>query len=184
MKKETWSYSLNGHEFAVAQGGAYTVVKDHYGHTSAQILGGQNTSSAMDYTSRPFTQIVDTGWRPCDDDKTLRGDILSLTGMAKAMGSSETPVSALSMSYEQGKTVDLNGGFGIATLDDNGNWVNAVSMNFGGTINFVAGPWSPIYALGTYGVDSSTKTAWAVINYNGDFAVSKGLDQSSRHRKK
>jgi hypothetical protein len=25
--------------------------------------------------------------------------------------------------------------------------------------------------LGTYGLDPNTNTAWAVINYNGDFAV-------------
>jgi len=36
---------------------------------------------------------------------------------------------------------------------------------------FVLGPWNSSYDLGTYGIDASTNTAWAVINYNADFAV-------------
>ncbi len=51
------------------------------------------------------------------------------------------------------------------------NWVNAVDENIGGTKNFVFGPWEKSYPLGTYGVDPTTHTAWAVLNYNGDFAV-------------
>jgi hypothetical protein len=36
---------------------------------------------------------------------------------------------------------------------------------------YVAGPWKKGYELGTYGLDAKTNTAWAVINYNGAFAV-------------
>ena len=49
-------------------------------------------------------------------------------------------------------------------------------MNIGGTKQFVVGPWEPGYGLGTYGVDPSSKTAWAVVNYNGDFAVARDLE--------
>jgi len=201
VKKETWSYSMNGKEFAVAQSGDYTMVKDSFLHTSAQILAGTNTSTAKDYTGRSFTQLVDTGWTSkmdhslrreilsligwkAKDDDSLRSDILSLTGMAMAVGSPETPPYVLSMSYEQGKTMQLgNGGFGLATLDPDGNWVKAVSMNTGGIINFVVGPYNSSYGLGIYGVDPSTKTAWAVINYNGDFAVANGIDRAPDHRR-
>ena len=65
------------------------------------------------------------------------------------------------------------GKFGLATTTANGTWVNAVDMNYGGTRKFVYGPWSSEYKLGTYGVDPSTNTAWAVINYNSDFAVAQ-----------
>ena len=192
---------MNGKEFAVAQSGDYTMVKDSFLHTSAQILAGTNTSTAKDYTGRSFTQLVDTGWTSkmdhslrreilsligwkAKDDDSLRRDILSLTGMAMAVGSPETPPYVLSMSYEQGKTMQLgNGGFGLATLDADGNWVKAVSMNTGGTINFVVGPYNSSYGLGTYGVDPSSKTAWAVINYNGDFAVANGIDRAPDHRR-
>ena len=87
-----------------------------------------------------------------------------------------TDTYVLSMTYKPGHSEHLgNGGFGLATKDAHGNWVNAVDHNIGGTKKFVKGPWKVGYALGTYGVDESTKTAWAVINYNGDFAVA-GFD--------
>ncbi len=44
-------------------------------------------------------------------------------------------------------------------------------MNQGGVKKYVAGPWKSGYELGTYGFDPKTNTAWAVINYTGDFAV-------------
>ena len=61
----------------------------------------------------------------------------------------------------------------LAVRNADGNWVNAVDRNTGGTKKFIVGPWSSEYTLGTYGVDTSTSTAWAVINCAGDFAVSK-----------
>ena len=90
------------------------------------------------------------------------------------------------MSYEAKRVQPIhlvNGRFGIGTRDENGEWVNAVDMNFGGTKRFVKGPWKPAYGLGTYGVDPKTKTAWAVINFNGDFAVARDIEPAHRHRK-
>jgi hypothetical protein len=69
----------------------------------------------------------------------------------------------------------------LAAIDDNGNWINAVDRNYGGSKQFVYGPWDSSYKLGTYGVDPNTHTAWAVINYTGDFAVSEEIDQDSEH---
>lgn len=63
----------------------------------------------------------------------------------------------------------------IATYLD-GQWVNAVDQNLGGEKQFVLGLYvEGRYGLGTYGVDSDTNTAWAVLNYNADFAVSRDL---------
>ena len=44
-------------------------------------------------------------------------------------------------------------------------------MNSGGVRKFVHGPWKAQYGLGTYGVDPWTHTAWAVLTYDGKFAV-------------
>jgi hypothetical protein len=49
-------------------------------------------------------------------------------------------------------------------------------MNFGGTSKFVPGPYVSGYGPGTYGFDPNTRTAWAVINYNGDFAVARDIE--------
>jgi hypothetical protein len=195
-KRETFGYSLNGQEFLVPQGEPYTAVQDSFEGTTARILGGINGSTATVSDGRPLIKAVDTGWTSMHfehnkhyfdkshdkhwfgkskDDFDLASNILTLWGMAD-LGSDQADVYALSMSYDHRKVMPFhlgNGGFGIATKDAEGNWVNAADMNFGGTKNFVLGQYDPSYGLGTYGVDPSTHTAWAVINYNGDFAVTR-----------
>jgi hypothetical protein len=186
VKKETWGYSLNGHEFLVAQGEPYTSVMDSFETTIARILGGTNGSTAQDYNLRPLTKAVNTGWT---DAVTWRNEffqrwfkkpkfdfasnILTLWGMAD-LGTDQTDVYTLSMTYE-GLPILGKGNFGIATKDDTGKWVNAVDMNIGSSSikKFVVGPWKAEYGLGTYGIDPKTNTAWAVIDYNGDFAVGR-----------
>jgi hypothetical protein len=96
--------------------------------------------------------------------------------MGTALGSTTTDSFTLSLSYDKAPSNAVNGGFGIASIDDNGNWVNAVDRNTGGTKKFVAGPWQSGYGLGTYGVDPVSKTAWAVLNVNGAFAVSRDVE--------
>ena len=57
---------------------------------------------------------------------------------------------------------------------DGASWVNAVDGNVGGTANFlgdVAYDRDAHLALGNYGYDSTTNTAWAVLNHNSDFVV-------------
>jgi hypothetical protein len=178
VKKETWGYSLNGKEFLVAQGQSYTTVQDSFAGTTARILYGSNGSTAADYTGRAFTKTIDTGWTPKTvglwnkDDETA-SDILTLWGMAD-LGTNQTDMYTLSMSYDDHKLLPIQLGqglLGLATRDEKGDWVNAVDKNTGGTKKFVLGPWKPGYALGTYGIDLRTHTAWAVINYNADFAV-------------
>jgi hypothetical protein len=64
-----------------------------------------------------------------------------------------------------------SGNFGLTTKDETHGWVNAVAKNFGGSANFVQRAWQAGDTLGTYGVDATTNTAWAVINHASDFAV-------------
>ena len=52
-----------------------------------------------------------------------------------------------------------------------GQWVNAVVGNTGGVPLFVQGAWQAGYGLGTYGVDTTNDTVWAVVNHNSEFAV-------------
>jgi hypothetical protein len=173
QKRETFGYSLNGQEFLLAESQFYTNVEDNFRGTDARILSGSNGNTAKDGSGRLFSKAVDTGWSPKTHDTA--SDILSLWGMASSLGSDETDVYTLSMSYDPHSGVmqkELQSGlFGLATKDANGDWINAVVKNFGGAAKFVFGPWNPNYGLGTYGVDPSTHTAWAVINYNSDFAV-------------
>jgi hypothetical protein len=128
------------------------------------------------------------------DNEMPASDMLTLWGMADSLATKLDPSAAapqynyeyvvpntsltetyvLSMTYKPGHSEHLgNGGFGIATKDADGNWINAIDNNVGGTKKFVRGPWKTGYALGAYGVDTKAKTAWAVINHNGDFAVAE-----------
>jgi hypothetical protein len=183
-KAETFGYSLNGKEFQVCQAGqtgcncSYTQVADSFNDTTMKILSGTNESTAQDFNGRSFVKTVDTGWasRIVSTPQAAGGtasDILTLWGMAD-LGSDQADGDTLSLSYDASQIdPEQPGGglFGLATKDASGKWVNAVSMNKGGTTKFVAGHWKPGYELGTYGVDPNRKAAWAVINYTGDFEV-------------
>lgn len=190
VKKETWGYCHNGNKFPVPQGAAYTTVQDSFGGTFARILDGKNNSAAQDYTARPFTKLVNTGWPEIDGwyekypadksnpDVGLASNIFRLSGMAD-LGSQQTDTYVLSMSYNQHKWFPKkvgDGAFLLVTRDETGRWVNAVDLNFGGTREFVPGPYVSGYELGNYGFDPDTRTAWAVINYNGDFGVARDIE--------
>jgi hypothetical protein len=130
-----------------------------------KILSGTNGSQAQDRNKRPFLKTVDTGWTDKGDDSA--SNILTLWGMAD-LNSKNTDVYTLSLTYS--KDSAGKGALALASKSK-GKWVNAVDKNQGGTKKYVAGPWKSGYGLGTYGFDPKTNTAWAVINYTGNFAV-------------
>ena len=180
--RETFGYSLNGKEFLIGQGNPYNIVQDSFGLTTAQILDGFNSSTATD-GSRPFTQAVDTGWTSRTEvGGGLISDVLSLWGMQKSLESTETNPYVLSLSFDPtGLSNDwlASGNVYLVSKDANGNWVNAVDLNLGGTKNFVVGAYSNSYGLGTYGIDPTNKTAWAVINHASDFGVASVSERSA-----
>jgi hypothetical protein len=192
VRKEAWGYGLNGKRFVVPQGVAYageTVmdgfrvvayprVQDEFGGTRAAVLYGFNGSSATDNVPdapRPLAKTVTTGWVGNPDPGRLASNVLSLWGMGE-LGVEATDVYVLSMSFDAAASRrGRDGRVGIATYVD-GRWVNAVDENFGGDKRFVTGPYiEGQYGLGTYGFDSDAGTAWAVLDYNADFAVASNL---------
>ncbi len=94
-------------------------------------------------------------------------------------GNNKSDVYVLQMSFvderPNSKNKDLgNGGYRLAAIDANGNWVNAVELNVGQQKQkFVKGPYNASYGLGTYGIDMGARVVWAVINYDADFAAVK-----------
>ncbi len=127
----------------------------------------------MDATGRYFTKAVDAYWGSKPTSSGGVSEILVLTGVmdtAPVLGGTPTDTFALIMSYEDSSKSDT---VVLSTPNESGNWVNAVSENIGGTSNFVSGPCDTSYPLGTYGFDTTSKTAWAILNYNGAFAVVK-----------
>ncbi|WP_303852304.1 metallophosphoesterase [Seleniivibrio woodruffii] len=176
-KKETFGYSLKGTDFLIAYGASYnTVDLTSTGGTRAKIIDGRNANVASDLAGRRFNVEVNAGFYSADD--ATSSDILSLRGMDYTMGSTVTDVFTLSMSYTDTSITDADINdqtFGLAKLNDNGVWENAVIANSGGKAEFVKGEWTDGYTLGTWGVDTTSKTVWAVINSNGFFSAVKGI---------
>ncbi|MGD9211035.1 MAG: metallophosphoesterase [Desulfobacteraceae bacterium] len=194
--RESFGYSLNGSQFEIAQGGSYTDITDSYQGTTASILSGQNNNTETDYLSRDLTKIINTGWSDTSGISDATGNVLTLWGLKDNLSlynqnlegllpdsieSQETDVYTLSMSYPSKTNKDSkikSGKFILAARDTStGKWKNAVDLNYGGNKNFIYGPWNSEYGLGTYGVDPSTSSVWAVINHESDF-VAKWLNGS------
>jgi hypothetical protein len=171
VKKETWSFSLNGKGFMVPQGKDYTGVTDEFAGTFAKILGGINNSTTVNDIGKPFVKKVNTSWDLNEKNDSLHSNILTLTGMAD-FNSMTADTYALSMSCND-KMSEKDPKYYLAARDSNGRFVNAVDLNDGGAKKFVNGPWDASYGLGTYGVDKAANTVWAVVNFNGTFAVKK-----------
>ena len=183
-KAETWGYNLNGKQFLVRKNGSYNVVQDG----NAKILSGTNTYDKKDgepgragngstiVNQREMSHLVTTGWMP----KTtgLLSDIFTIWGMANELKDTKTDTYCLSMTYDSNQVSDAlakTGRVGIATKGVSA-WENAVNKNFGGTAKFVEGAYNAsTHTLGTWGVDTATKTFWAVINYNADFAIAPSI---------
>lgn len=174
--RERFGYGLGGKEFIVAQMGTFTSVTDTGpGGTVMSILEGNNGNSSFDVSGRTFQCAVNTGW--FEATSATASDVLLLQGMAYTMGSTATDVYVLSMTYDPTKVTSAQieaGNFALATVD-NGSWVNAVSGNSSSASTFVNGAWKSGYSLGTWGVDTSSSTVWAVLDYNGYFAAVAGI---------
>jgi hypothetical protein len=165
-KRETFGYSLIGKEVLVPGGGSYAGISDTGpSGTVATIKAGTNTNENTDLTGRRYQNAVNTCWTA--ETATTASDILCLLGMERTMGVPQTDLFALSMTYDHTK----GSSFMLATPDANGNWTNAVNQNTGGATQLVTGPWASTYGLGTYGIDTTAGTVWAVLNFNGYFAA-------------
>lgn len=195
-RRERFGYSTNGKQFVVANNEAYSVVQDSYKGTTAKILDGINvdTASDSDYFSsaqyeRQEVKTVKTGWKDMPADGVAASAILKLWGLddnlslwnaslagilPAADANYVTDTYVLSLSYNAAlvrPTQLVTGRFCLAAKNDAGEWVNAIDLNEGGSRKFVYGKWKSTYALGTYGVDPTTKTVWAVLNRDGEFVA-------------
>ena len=52
-----------------------------------------------------------------------------------------------------------------------------MNLNLGGAAKLIQGPYDATknYGLGTYGIDTTNGVVWALLNYNGYFAVVAGV---------
>jgi hypothetical protein len=121
-------------------------------------------------------KAIDTGWTPrvCAAQSKLVSDVLSVWGMTDLgwQGTATTDAYVISMSYDPSLVADgFDAGvpvFGIAVQSD-ATWVNVGS----GAPVSGAYPGGTMPSVGTWGVDTATHTAWAVVKGTGPLAVAK-----------
>ncbi len=182
--QQTYGYSLNGQEFLIGQGASYTAVKDSiaagngFSGTAMKIMGTNsiNTGTLKDGSGRQESKSVDTGWTARTDSSApthALSDVLTLWGL-QDIGSTHSDTFALSLTFDPtGAALSQlqSGQAFIMSQNASGNWVNTCDLNTGGTEQFVLGAYNDSYGLGTYGIDLSTDTAWAVVNHDSTFGV-------------
>ncbi len=179
-KKETWGYSMSPtgvSSFQLNQESGYSIL---FGSTTAQVFKQNGTAS--DYTGRLLTKNAEAWWARKNSvtNANAISDVLTLLGAASAAVeqnhnpantfNSNDPVTVI-MTYSP--SLNGNDQAVLSSMNAQGNWVNTVDLNFGGANNFISGPWMEGYSLGAYGFDPNTRTAWAVVDHDGDFAVIK-----------
>ncbi|MDZ7617622.1 MAG: autotransporter-associated beta strand repeat-containing protein [Patescibacteria group bacterium] len=155
----------------------------------SQIIGGGTHATRADLLagSNGGTSPLDVAmaWRTFDSADTaafpaltdLVSDVVQLTGM----GTGETDPFILQMSYSSSLVQPNHDGLFLAWLSPTDGWVNAVEGNFGTGGSAMAGAtgsWDSVVNagdlasyVGTWGIDSGSGTAWAVLNHNSQFAV-------------
>lgn len=182
--QETFGYSLNGVSRLVAQGEPYAMThsipagthfgEDGYLGTTMRILDGSNTRTTTVSGARAALKDLNIGWNSAASmaNEAATSDVLSIWGMQNALGSDEGDAYALQLDYSS----SARGAFTLMAKNDDGGWERAVERNFGGAAKFIVGPWKAGYELGTHGVDPATRTAWAVVNRGGEFAVLPSIE--------
>ena len=126
-------------------------------NTQAQLLGGTNGAAAA---------TVTTSWSASPNPTKIISDVLNFKGTG-------TSTFALQLSYAAtGKGAAWENSFAsLGWLNGSSQWVNAIDGNTGGTPAKYLGAYDPSYTLGSWGVDSTNHTVWAVVNHNSEFAV-------------
>lgn len=182
--QETFGYSLNGVARVVAQGDSYIMThrieagssfgEDGYVGTTMHILDGVNAATTTVHGGRASNKDLNIGWASAATVQEVGAvsDVLTVWGMQSALGSDEGDTYALALEYPGA----VRGALALMSKNDDGNWEPTAARNFGGEAKFIIGPWKADYSLGSYGIDPATRTAWAVVNRGGEFAVMPGSD--------
>lgn len=128
------------------------------GSLGVEMLDGGTTAA------RTLTASFSTINVSATNDSSRKSDIFSLTGTG-----GDTFVLQLSI------TDPVSPNFVLGWYDPGTQlWVNAVAGNVGGTPLFAGNrAYNPLtdFSIGTYGVDTTAGTVWAVLNHNSQFAI-------------
>lgn len=164
--RRRWGWSETGKGTLVGPGGTYQALSDSALGTSAKILWGVSDSSRRDAIGRPLSQWITTDW-------TRHGQTASaswtLWGMEREEGSMATAPFAISLRLDPGVTdaAMRNGDLGLLRMDSS-------VWRFAGSGASQLRAWEPADTIvGIHGVDTLTRSVWAVVDRAGTFAAGK-----------
>ena len=184
--REGWASTLNGTSTVVEPGGSYAGIESEFAGHAARLLAGAHDVDRRDYAGRAMSRRVVTGWTEAARDEisprlhlhglhhNLALNDPDLTGRLPAADESGVG-SRFVLELDGGRTAfRADGSYGIAALAEDGTWENAAARG-GAEVRFVRGAADSEAPVGTYGVDPSTKRAWAVLDRGGVFALQRGI---------
>ncbi|MDH7568223.1 MAG: metallophosphoesterase, partial [Armatimonadota bacterium] len=175
--RDVFGYSQNGAEFLVRPGDSLKAVQgaapagSGFAGTRMAILSGENpgTGTTLDddpKTRRPLARWVTTGWSPCPG-APFESDVLRLGGLRNGVGATRSMPYTLALTARPG----WRGTPVLYARDATGKWRRAADLVAAGTPRRVDRPYREGDSLGSFGFDAKTGTAWAVIDFEGEFAV-------------
>ena len=137
--------------------------------------GGGTTATLLDGTLSVESTIAIDGWRV---GATNEEGVRNLPSDAFNLSGTGSDIYVIQINYDDSSL----GGLEAEIVADEklrlawmngGKWVNAVEGNSDGTPTMNLGAYNPLtdFALGNWGVDIDANNVWAVLNYNGEFAV-------------
>ena len=157
--RHRWGWSLRGKQTVLKQNDDLSALNDVYQGTEVKILSGKWKATTKDFYRRELSALASTDWRSLAG---FQSAVWTVWGLEVENGKWDTPTYTLSMTVKEG--ADVSDKTCLMRLED-GHWRCA------GAEPLQNGPWSSTQKLGAQGYDPATKTAWAVVNRGGDFAV-------------
>lgn len=153
-------------------------------NSTSQFTGGNpDTTAKLLAGTTSATATLETGFATASaafNDDIRLSDIFHLSGVPVAdaeTGATDIFTLQLSMASMEPDSI-------LGWLNQNNLWVNATEGNFGegilaGSYTISWGEFQTAYlgegalanALGAYGVDTATRTVWAVLNHNSEFSI-------------
>jgi sulfatase modifying factor 1 len=177
---------LTGSRVSLAQGGILSVtpgptgtdVPFAAGNISGLTVPGVSTGLASKILSGTVAtdSTIFVDWNPIGDfdatgSENITGGVYTFSGTGSVTWVLQAEYDPLSLPGDPATLADA-GELYLAWREPIANeWLNAVAGNTGGTAQFFSRAWEASDLLGSYGVDTSSNTVWAVVNHNSDFAV-------------
>ena len=159
---------------AVARGTSVPIAAGNIGGITVSTTSGlavQVLAGTVDADTTIFATTSPTGNFSATGGNRLVGEVLTFQGTGTATWVLQMQYNPATLPLNEATMADAGDLYLTWRNPDSNAWVNAVDGNTGGTKQLFQRAWLPGDTLGSYGVDVTSNTVWAVINHNSDFGI-------------